>query len=110
MSMGMPARFPYQHFTNEHPSQAPRAYELIKRSTEVAFDPPVFAAGGGPWHNQLTGTEVGHSGELLASDLSPPCVDTEFSHGLWLHGGVGKRGFPGASSSGQTIAFLPSCH
>ena len=31
-------------------------------------------------------------------------------HGRWLHGGVGKRAFTGAGSSGQTIAlFLPSC-
>ena len=35
-----------------------------------------------------------------------PCV----AHGRWLHGGVGKRGWLAASSSGQTITFLPSCH
>ena len=28
----------------------------------------------------------------------------------WLHGGVGNRGFPAASSSGQTTTFTPSCH
>ena len=32
------------------------------------------------------------------------------AHGRCLHGGVGKRSLPGASSSGQTITFLPSCH
>ena len=28
----------------------------------------------------------------------------------WLHGGVGKRGFPAPTSSGQTTTCLPSCH
>src|SRR6266849_11204174 len=28
----------------------------------------------------------------------------------WLHGGVGNLGGPGDSSSGHTMAFLPSCH
>src|SRR6185369_971326 len=32
------------------------------------------------------------------------------AHLRWLHGGVGNRAVPGASSSGQTITFLPSCH
>src|SRR5262249_4137585 len=31
-------------------------------------------------------------------------------HWRWFHGGVGKRGWLGASSSGHTIARLPSCH
>src|SRR6266542_3219001 len=31
-------------------------------------------------------------------------------HGRLLHSGVGKRGLSAASSSGETIAFLPSCH
>ena len=41
----------------------------------------------------------------LASQGAAP-----FPQGRELHGGVGKRGLPGASSSGQTITFLPSCH
>ena len=44
--------------------------------------------------------EISHTSH---DDVCPP-------HQRWLHGGVGKRGFAGASSSGQTITFLPSCH
>jgi hypothetical protein len=30
-------------------------------------------------------------------------------HYHWLHGGVGNRGFPETTSSGQTTTCLPSC-
>jgi hypothetical protein len=44
------------------------------------------------------------------SDLSrnPGCIHLEVSRSF--HGGVGNRGFPDASSSGQTTTCLPSCH
>ena len=66
-------------------------------------------AGQGPMHilhidAHLDFVDERHGGDHRETESA------EILHCRWLHGGVGKRGLPGASSSGQTITFLPSCH
>src|SRR2546425_11328062 len=61
--------------------------------------------GSGP--RPLLGSRLSRGGSPASAH---PLIETRPSFYRWLHGGVGSRGFPVASSSGQTTTFMPSCH
>src|SRR6516165_5081927 len=47
---------------------------------------------------------------VFPTTVGPETRCIQFGVNRSLHDGVGKRGFPEASSSGQTTTCLPSCH
>ena len=91
---------------------APEHYKIAEEKTREVFEslPETFreayAARQRLRFRDCCGADAQHEGDDGGRDAGP----APLLHGRSLHGGVGKRALPGASSSGQTITFLPSCH
>src|SRR2546427_727919 len=107
---GEPAHVTDMSITNAaHLSEplAPNAGHQARRTAGARHERTLFAVAWMPWLGQVLAGKTPQASSSSASDPGFPCSHGRTLSYRWPHGGVGNRGFPDASSSGQTTTCLP---